>query len=424
MKLLHVFTFAFSILLLPVVLFSQNTPSSFSLSGQIRYRAELDGRSFVQNARPLGYQLLRSRVNLSITPLEETKIYLQLQDSRLFGAGNAALNRGTQDGMSKAIDFHQAYFSVQNVFNSSVDLKVGRQEMSYGRQRLISPSQWNNIGNTFDAVVAHWNSSSATIDAFRAKLVTNTAYDSAQNFLGVYGTVRYSAPHFADLFFLNDNNNYPLPKGADKGTARLNRYTFGTSFAGKPTPFDYEAEVVLQRGRTAVTDSTLGDIDAYLLAFHAGYTINTENKLRLAMKYQLMSGDDNQKSGSFSTYNTLFTSAHSFFGYMDYFPKTFTEYGIRSISLHASMELDPSTAVAADLYHYRLDKEASLRNPSGQFVRSSDVGNEMDLTVIHKYSTAVTVNTGVSAFVPNTAMRLLKSSSVSYWTYLMTTINF
>jgi hypothetical protein len=65
-------------------------PPLYSITGQFRHRGELDGRSFVPEARTLGYSLLRSRINIAIAPAADTKIFLQVQDSRVFGAGNPA----------------------------------------------------------------------------------------------------------------------------------------------------------------------------------------------------------------------------------------------------------------------------------------------------------------------------------------------
>jgi len=37
-----------------------------------------------------------------------------------------------------------------------VSLKVGRQELSYGEERLVGAFAWNNIGRVFDAVKVRW----------------------------------------------------------------------------------------------------------------------------------------------------------------------------------------------------------------------------------------------------------------------------
>ncbi len=400
-------------------------PQLYTITGQVRHRGEVDGRTFAPEARAIGYNLLRSRFTVSIAPAADTKILFQLQDSRVFGAGNPALNRGVQDGMSKSIDFHQAYFALTNVLSLPINVKLGRQELAYGKQRLIASAGWNNFGNTFDAVSAQYAAGPATVDAFFAKLVGSQTSVYSENITGLNSLVKYSDAHTADAFVFYDNNTTPLLKGIDKGKARLGRYSSGITLMGKPKPFDYDAEVILQRGSYAVTDSSsVSSISAYLYSLSAGYLIDAESKLRVGVKFQVMSGDDNQKVGKYSSYNTLFSSAHSFFGYMDFFPKSTPEYGVRAYSAHSSMDLSPSLSWAADIYYYLYDAVPTLKTPSGAIVKDQSLGYETDLTMTYKYSTMVTINYGGSAFLPDAAMIALKGPSVSYWGFLMTTVNF
>ncbi|NUN69440.1 MAG: alginate export family protein [Bacteroidetes bacterium] len=400
-------------------------PLRYTLTGQLRHRAELDGRSFTPEARSLGYQLLRSRVNLTIEPMPETKVFLQLQDSRIFGAGSAALNRGTQDGMSKAIDFHQAYFSLQQLFGAPLRVQVGRQELQYGNQRLMGVSSWGNIGTTFDAVVVQWKEPLFSVDLFRSKLVGTQTTTASENLTGLYGTYKYSTAHSADAALIMDNNTAVVAKGADKGESRLNRLTAGVMLSGKMLPFEYDLDMAVQYGSIAVTDSALlTDIRASFAAVRIGMLLSAEHAAKVSARYQLLSGDPDQRSGEYTTFNTLFASAHGYYGFMDFFPKTLNEYGLHAVSLHGSIDIVPSTAVMADMYWYRTDAGLRVTGTTGQVTTIDALGYELDLTVLHKYSSAVSVNAGVSAFVPEEAMRRTKGPAVSYWSFLMTTVNF
>ncbi|MBP9211202.1 MAG: alginate export family protein [Bacteroidetes bacterium] len=400
-------------------------PSIYSFSGQVRHRGELDGRTFAPEARTLGYNLLRTRLNLQIVPLTDVKLFVQVQDSRLFGAGNPALNRGVQDGMSKNIEFHQAYFSVQNLYDMPVSVRIGRQEMAYGKQRLIATSGWNNVGNTFDAGSVQWKQGSFSLDLFMAELVGAQTTTSGEHLGGAYAFYRFDVPLTADLFLFMDNNTTPLTKGPDKGKSRLDRTSLGTTVNGKSAPFDYEVELILQRGSLAVTDSSaVADIDANLFCVGGGMLLDAESKLRLGVKFQRMSGDADQMSGTYTAYNTLFSSAHSFFGYMDFFPKTLPQYGVQALSLHASADIAEKVSMTGDAYLYRFDAEPTIKTASGAVVKDRSLGYEADVTVTHRYNASITVNGGVSAFVPEPAMRAVKGPAVSYWTYLMTVVSF
>jgi hypothetical protein len=69
---------------------------------------------------------------------------------------------------SDTIDLHQAYFTIGNHKEFPLSLQVGRQELSYGDQRLIGPSAWNNIGRSFDAAKLRWQNAWFGVDFFSA----------------------------------------------------------------------------------------------------------------------------------------------------------------------------------------------------------------------------------------------------------------
>ena len=52
---------------------------------------------------------------------------------------------------------HQAYFSVNKLFDLPLNLKLGRMELSYGPQRLIGAVGWHNVGRSFDGGILQLN---------------------------------------------------------------------------------------------------------------------------------------------------------------------------------------------------------------------------------------------------------------------------
>ena len=395
----------------------------YSITGQIRHRGEIDGRNFVPNSKALWFNLLRSRVNVSINPTEEVKIFLQLQDSRVFGNGNSALLRGTQDGMSKSIDFHQAYFAFDKIFSSMLSVKIGRMELSYGKQRLVSVANWNNVGIAFDAGLLQWKESDFVIDVFSSKLAGTQTSTVSENFRGVYSVLKYFAPLTADVFLLYDDNTAGVLKGVDAGKPKLQRYTSGVYVYGKNVPFDYDAELIFQNGSIGVTDtSARASLKAFLYSGVIGYTINFANKLRTALLYTVFSGDENVKSGAYTAYNKLFEGTHAFYGMMDFFPKVTPDNGLRDAAILGGMEILPNLAAAAEFHYFMLHK-GMLINASST-AKEYQLGYEFDLTATHKYNSFVSINGGIGAFLPDKVMISLKGPAVTYWGYVMTTINF
>src|SRR5947207_1704586 len=91
------------------------------------------------------------------------------------------------------VELHQAYFTLGNHKEFPVSLQVGREELSYGDERLVGAFAWNNIGRVFDAAKVRWQNSWFSIDAFTSRVVipednqfnVNNDYDT---FSVVYAT--------------------------------------------------------------------------------------------------------------------------------------------------------------------------------------------------------------------------------------------
>ena len=69
------------------------------------------------------------------------------------------------------VDLHQAYFTLGNHKEFPVSLKLGRQELIYGDERLVGAYGWNNIGRVFDAAKVRWQNAWFAAEAFTGKIV-------------------------------------------------------------------------------------------------------------------------------------------------------------------------------------------------------------------------------------------------------------
>ena len=52
-----------------------------------------------------------------------------------------------------------------------LSLKVGRQELSYGDERLVGAFDWNNIGRVFDAAKLRWQNPWFGADFFSGRVI-------------------------------------------------------------------------------------------------------------------------------------------------------------------------------------------------------------------------------------------------------------
>ncbi len=381
---------------------------ALTISGQVRHRSELDRKSA---AEPPSLHLLRTRLNVAFQPAADVKAFVQIQDARTFGNGNPAAGRGTLDGQAPALDLHQAYFAVSNLFGSNLNLKVGRQELAYGNQRLIGSVGWSNVGRTFDAGVLSYASDKAKVDVLAARLVDDRA--TSQNLLGVYSTWSLGAPSL-ELFALYDDNDAEIAAGPDAGESALNRATVGTTLRGKASAFDYEVEAAYQFGKTAAGDAARSSIAAYLVSVAAGMKAG---KGRIGAMYTILSGDNNATDDEATTFNTLFATNHKFYGFLDFFPfnATFRPGGLHNAVLQLSHPLSSRMGAKLDVHHFQLSEDLG---------EGTALGQEVDLTVNVKYNDAFSIVGGASVFVASDQAEAVFGTSTSTWFFLGTTVNF
>jgi hypothetical protein len=196
---------------------------------------------------------------------------------------------------------------------------------------------------------------------------------------------------------------------------------------GKPKPFDYDAELIVQRGSYAVTDSSSRSppMSAYLYAvlgrlYHrSGIKTPCRTEISRSCPVMIIKRLGHLERTTLCSPLPIRSSV-----LWISFPKTTPEYGVRAFSLHASMDVAASTGVTFDSYYFLYDAVPTIKTSSGAVVREQSLGYETDVTFQHKYNSFIVFNGGVSAFLPNAAMSALKGPGVSYWTYFMTTVSF
>ena len=393
---------------------------NLKITGNIRHRSELNARFDTAGEDSPRFHLLRTRLNVSFNPTQDVTALVQIQDSRVFGGQNPRLGRGTLDGSGDAIDFHQAYFKVNKLFDSPLELRVGRQKLAYGNQRYLGGADWNNVGRTFDAAILKYQDKHRSIDIISSKLVATTTDQESQNLHGVYSTFKYLWSHHSDFFFFYDNNTESLLAGVDAGKNRLMRYTAGAIFYGKEGPFIYELEVAGQRGEVAQTDSSaLSDLRGYVLSSEIGLMNAAPSKFRVSLAYTLLSGDNTPGDNTTSNYTQLFAAGHKFAGFMDYFPASYPANGLRNVMLRISGKVSQQLAVRLDAHHFTLDKSFFAQEKS-----RTGLGQEFDLTVTFRYNRNFTVASGSSFFVAQPLMEDIIGDKTAYWFYITTFVSF
>jgi hypothetical protein len=272
----------------------------FDFSLQVRHRFEgRDNFDFnTQNDDKLLFHLLRTRINLSYSHEDFLKFFIQLQDSRLF-------EFESQDPSKRApfedeLDLRQGYIFIKK---SSFSLKIGRQELSYGDERLVGGFNWSNIARSFDAVKGSIFGDKFNLDLFFARVVKIenkkfNRWNEEDNFYGAYGTLKFFKFADIDLYYFFREI--------------LSENTVGTRIKGKRGNLNYLLEFSYQFGGKAPYS-----ISAYALALILGYKFNLPFSPYFEFELDYGSGDDNPNDSTLKTFDNLYPTNHKFYGYMD-----------------------------------------------------------------------------------------------------------
>ena len=375
--------------------------------------------------------LLRARLGLGAKPCDWVKLYGELQDAREIGSGRFPKNINLEED---TIDWRQGWFELANYKEFPLGLKVGRQELSYGDERLIGSFDWNNAGRVFDAIKLRYQAKKFWIDAFAADVVNNNVLsgrdnsfddkaDWADDFYGLYGRTTAVTNHVWDLYALFRDKADAKFLGAQRQI-----YTLGTRFEATPSlaPWDYFVEVAGQFGHVQTAGAWL-DHRAFAGVISTGYTFNQDWKPRVGVEYNYASGDGNPKDGTDETFDNLFPTNHKFYGYMD----IFAWKNIHNPRLTLSCQPHKTVKIQFDAHAFWLDdNQDAWYRANGNAVRrdisghaGSYVGSELDLTVNYTPHKRVKVQAGYSHFFSGDFVRDTGPHSDADFVYTQLTLS-
>ena len=392
------------------------------IRGEFRNRTEgFDGGGFKSNASD-SYTLDRFRFDALVTPSKTLKFLVQVQDARAFD--KAAGGQGVP--FRDTWDLHQAY----GEFDSrQVSVRVGRQELFFGEQRLIGHLNWTNTARSFDGVRATVSTKPFKFDVFAASVVTLLPedFDTSGHGNGIYAFYG-SAPALIPKATIEPYFVWRQSKGLaieTGGKGELHQATLGARALGKlPAAFDYGVEMAAQTG-TVASD----DVRAWAGHWIVGRTWSEiAAKPRPFLEYNYASGDSNSKDGTRGTFDQLYPTGHEKYGLAD-------QVGWRNIDdLRAGVELKPARQwqVTGSFHSYWLaDAHDALYNSAGAVVARSAkgtagrfVGREVDAIATYTFSTQLQVNGGYAYMSPGEFLAATTPGQSYSYGYVMLTYVF
>ena len=299
----------------PVQSLNHVLPRWVQFGGEYRTRVEgADGINFTTTNDT--YLLSRFRLNIKIQPRKWLSFFGETQDSRVF------FNQHLPEAppYQNSWDIRQAYVQIGSSNEGRVDLIVGRQVLAFGDERVIGPSDWLNMGRTFDAVRldVHQNGYKVSLIASSVVIGVDGTMDhhlNGNNLYGVYGSFKNAIPGATlepYILWRVAPASAVLPETADRG--HLSDTTSGLRLAGGlPASFDYEIEMVRQTGSLG-----LNSIRSWAGYWSLGRTFRrVPTAPRIFVELNYASGTRNPHGHTWSTFDQIYPSNHDKLAFAD-----------------------------------------------------------------------------------------------------------
>ena len=272
--------------------------------------------------------------------------------------------------------------------NGKVGAWVGRRELQFGKQRLISPLDWANTRRTFQGAGGYAEFGAHRVDGFFTRPVTIDRSDLDEwnediDFYGLYYTNTCQNCVTWDAYALGLNRDAATYLGV---TAEETRYTIGARADGKipNTRFDWDVEAAYQFG-----DFGAGSIGAFFATAELGWKPCwlTCWDPRFAIGLDYSSGDDDPADGDIGTFNQLYPLAHAYHGYADVLGRQ----NLIAARAHLAVKPSDKLTIKAD-YHvfWRAQETDNVYNVAGAVLRPAGgstetaLGSEFDLSFVYK----------------------------------------
>jgi hypothetical protein len=426
---------------------------------RLRWEVRSNNFDFSDQANALtdnSWLLQRFRIGMQVRPVDWLTFYIQAQDSREVGGERARIPGATGAEGDDYFDLRLAYVELSNYNAFPVGLRIGRQILSFGDERLVGAFDWNNFGRTFDAARLTYKGNGFSVDAFISTpvVIIKSQFNGSDLFDG-YGAYSgrgmfFSGLHLStdqvkfgtwDLYcFLIDqsNGNQATQQGAlttapVKGTlaAGSDFVTLGTRLKGDPKKiegWEFGTELAWQAGRVRGMD-----LCAFAATAGLGYNwLEKPWKPRLYAEYNYASGDDDPSdTGNIGTFQNLFPTNHKFYGMLD----VFSWQNMHNVMLssrvapakNVTVQLDYNVFWLADTNDgwYRANGTTVVR-PVNAAARSANsfAGSEIDLVATWSANKHFHLQGGYSHFFAGNYLGDTGTHADADFGYIQATISF
>lgn len=344
---------------------SRNRKTYLSIGGDIRFQYQwFKNENWGEAVKDDdGFMLTRLLVHADLHLGKHFRTFIQLQSSAASGKEEAP-----SPVDENTLDLHQAFsdlaFPVGN--GKTITIRVGRQELLYGSQRLVAVRDGPNNRQSFDAARLLYTAKNWKADLFFSHYVRSKqkifddGFNKNTRFWGAYWT----------------NNKIPILKNLDvyyfglwrktasfdDGTGKELRHSIGARISATTKFWRYDVEGLYQFG-----DFANKKISAWTFSVNSGYKFaNTRFKPEIGLKAELISGDAKYNDDKLQTFNPLFPRG-GYFGLVSLIGPS----NLFDIHPSLSMEMTPKLFLNMDYdMFWRYSKNDGIYGPNVAMIYS------------------------------------------------------
>lgn len=390
-----------------------------------------------------------------------------IQHAYVFGENNYSSDTITRN----TLNLYEAWF--QYDFVKNVGIRIGRMELAYDDQRLLGVSNWNPKGSSHDVGVFKWGCPEHGYRGDFGFAINNTGPMGA--FLTAYPlkNYKYLLYLYEQKKFLKDQLVVGLIGIADvlqKPGSKVSVTTYDslpvydnsgvvigyTLVPHTTTTLKYDPKMLYARvtagGNVGFTWKNLkvfaagyyqggsfsngNRISASFYGVYASYQV--VKQLKLMAGYDRLSGNDYSDTAGirtkYTSFSTLYSSTHGFYGYMDYwgtYVGSGTTPGLTNLYARATVSFSENLSLEATWRMMGLSRGyLEVKDPDpGELPYlevKKNLGHEIDLMCIYKPVKNLELNAAYCLYFPTETMELLQGlkagdSGPAHYAYVMLT---